>query len=642
MLSIEDWYISGKGNKLRLAGSASEPRISVRVGRNQPAYLVYRRGDASFSRVPAANPAEASPDSWIRASASITSPADANPQLGIATYGRGTASGAEKFLVWGSRSKVNAYLNEDQSFFSVYYRLDKAGTYELEQFSLDIDNSLESFTPLKSELVKKVPNLKNSSGKLAVNIELRGNPDSKSSTLVAIDWTDENGALVHGLPEHPINPKIGPYEYLENNSCNSINFTIPRRADQAFVRVIPWKRDRSVYFDSSWSVELVSGSDANGTMNISPADKIAEILSQIPDSEELVVLHTTAPPLGHGTLSLRPNRLAAEYVDRGLNVFFLPFSKVEEGILQFTDRSWVICRTLWPVLQLELAKRSSGNNVFVCTSFPNYEAMSAMDLLQMAGWKTLYEIRDDMEEFNRVGYSKWFHNQLEQYVAERSDRVLAVSPRLADKANIIAGRSDALVSPNAVSNFLLEAGRDFRSLSFQKSKFGSRVIGYIGHLTDSWFDWSAVMGVAVELPEYEFRIIGHGIPERVLNNLPENVIHLGPMSHEDFVVESRSWSVGLIPFKISPLTYGVDPNKLYEYLALGIRVVSAPMGSVDTAPWTKVYRNQSELKTQIQETLDSETTLEMVDELEEYLSRSSWTYRANQMIELFSESFNEK
>jgi glycosyltransferase involved in cell wall biosynthesis len=39
----------------------------------------------------------------------------------------------------------------------------------------------------------------------------------------------------------------------------------------------------------------------------------------------------------------------------------------------------------------------------------------------------------------------------------------------------------------------------------------------------------------------------------------------------------------MIPFRRSPLTAGVNPNKLYEYLAAGIPVVSTPF-SVEVTP----------------------------------------------------------
>jgi glycosyltransferase involved in cell wall biosynthesis len=36
------------------------------------------------------------------------------------------------------------------------------------------------------------------------------------------------------------------------------------------------------------------------------------------------------------------------------------------------------------------------------------------------------------------------------------------------------------------------------------------------------------------------------------------------------------FDVGLIPFRLTTLTAGVNPNKLYEYLAAGLPVVSTP------------------------------------------------------------------
>ena len=65
--------------------------------------------------------------------------------------------------------------------------------------------------------------------------------------------------------------------------------------------------------------------------------------------------------------------------------------------------------------------------------------MTAIEKLKLErNWHTVYEIRDDMEEFNRVGYSKWYSSQLEIKVAQLADKVVTVSPRLAQKIKIMA------------------------------------------------------------------------------------------------------------------------------------------------------------------------------------------------------------
>ncbi len=639
MFNLNDWYLSGSDNSFDLmrdaedvdsSGGHEDETLIVRIESLKPSYLTYRRKNARFGSMPTEAAISATPDSWTFVSVDIDSAPDSHPRLGATVYlqdANGTINGQK---TWGSASSLAFYSPMQNCTNSVYIRFDRPGTYKISKF--EIHTSLQQNS---GNMVTNSIDLNGfEGGGIQLSFNSQSEPNNDATMLVTFEWENGNGDKIAAIPDRAINPKYGPYEYLNKYGQNDLEVGVPNGAVRGRVNFIPWKPGRSIFVSKSVKTKFVNSenipSDSKTTL-------LHQVLSGVPSDKKIIVLHTTAPPLGHSTLSLRPNRLAVEFEAMNAYVIFLPFSTVPEGIIKYQDNSIVVCRSLWPVLQLELAKRKKSDNVFVCTSFPNYEAISALDLLGMCGWETVYEIRDDMEEFNRVGYSKWYHPQLEKYVAERANKVVAVSPRLANKANVISSRGDAIVSPNAVSDFLFEAGLEHRTIEFQSQKEGSKIVGYLGHLTDSWFDWRAVIKTALSLPEYEFRIIGHGLPDRLKGNLPENIKFFGPMDHADFVHESREWSVGLIPFKSSPLTFGVDPNKLYEYLALGVRVVSAPMGSVENAPLTTVYRSVDELKSQIVQQSNSRISAQEIRELEAYLAKSRWSYRGEEMMNIFKE-----
>jgi hypothetical protein len=46
------------------------------------------------------------------------------------------------------------------------------------------------------------------------------------------------------------------------------------------------------------------------------------------------------------------------------------------------------------------------------------------------------------------------------------------------------------------------------------------------------------------------------------------------------------WSTAVIPFRMGPLADGVDPIKIYEYLAFGLPVVSFRMPQISDYPYT--------------------------------------------------------
>jgi glycosyltransferase involved in cell wall biosynthesis len=56
----------------------------------------------------------------------------------------------------------------------------------------------------------------------------------------------------------------------------------------------------------------------------------------------------------------------------------------------------------------------------------------------------------------------------------------------------------------------------------------------------------------------------------------KNVVVRPAVAHEEVPRVLAGFDVGLIPFLRTTLTAGVNPNKLYEYLAAGLPVVSTP------------------------------------------------------------------
>ncbi|MEE2524666.1 hypothetical protein [Pseudarthrobacter sp. J47] len=460
-------------------------------------------------------------------------------------------------------------------------------------------------------------------------------PDKDASALLTFSFRDENGAPVQPRGTSSIHPKLGAYTYLALGNPNEpaetkVTVDVPPASRYLHVSGVPWKHGRQVFAASQ--VKVHSALNNQDTIRTVEAE-IEDFVKSIPLNDELIVLYTTAPPLGHQTLSLRPNRLAKEYEKLGKWIVFVPFSKVPRGTEVVSPTTRQVSREHLSSFLEYASARIGKNNIFVCSSFPDIQAIVAADYLHLRDWRVVYEVRDDMEEFNRVGYSKWFNPLLEQRMAVQADNVITVSPRLAAKMNILSGRSDSIVIPNGVSPELVARAAHLRTKEEYTARDASSIIGYIGHLTPSWFDWSLVNSTAEKHPEWTFEIIGHGIPDGLY--LPENVMFLGPRSHEEFVEISSRWKVGLIPFKASTLTYAVDPNKIYEYLAVGLRVVTAAMGSVASCPATHIYDHRSEFELQLQEAMDREMTELEQEEIDRFLSDVLWSERAKTMLSIF-------
>jgi glycosyltransferase involved in cell wall biosynthesis len=84
--------------------------------------------------------------------------------------------------------------------------------------------------------------------------------------------------------------------------------------------------------------------------------------------------------------------------------------------------------------------------------------------------------------------------------------------------------------------------------------------------------------VARAHPDWQFAIVGPVLAGAegdlaALARIP-NVTVEGAIAHRDVPATLARFTVGMIPFRKSPLTAGVNPNKLYEYLAAGLPAVA--------------------------------------------------------------------
>jgi glycosyltransferase involved in cell wall biosynthesis len=274
----------------------------------------------------------------------------------------------------------------------------------------------------------------------------------------------------------------------------------------------------------------------------------------------------------------------------------------------------------------------SKKRIFVL-SFPYPPACKFLNELNAHGWATLYDVRDDWEEFSKVGMANWYNQPAEIYATHNCDVVTAVSAPLARKMQTLSGRQDIHLSPNAYDTGFLkdgvvgEAGR----------KSDSTVIGYFGHLTDGWFDWGFLARLAEARPGWRIEIIGHGMPDKL--QLPKNVQYLGFLGHADICRVARSWHCAIIPFKISKLSEAVDPIKIYEYLALGLPTVSLTMPQIARYPYTTLATNLEEFIAAVEQSVSTGTDPEVI---RKWLARNTWETRVDEMLELCATERVEK
>ena len=459
-----------------------------------------------------------------------------------------------------------------------------------------------------------------------ISVLVEGTADAVNSPLI-VSYLDDKGNELMPPDALPQNAQNGAYIPLSagphDQSLVERSIDIPCEARQLRLAGLKWGKK---------TANLASKPAVDFRREESFDEVLKELLST--PEQPLIVIDTTAPPLGHATLSLRPNNLSIEYARSGAKVLFIPFSTIQDQSPRPGPSLAQVDRVAaGELIEKLVVGREGCENYYICSSFPSLECVTRCEYLQDHSWTTVYEVRDDMEEFNRVGYSAWYHPLLEHKILRVADLVVTVSQALSRKMQTMHPEIGAVHTvPNGVSGATLEGAAPLRDPALLGSRNSSRTVGYVGHLTPSWFDWPLVIEAAKNLPDITFDIIGHGKPDNI--TLPDNVNFIGPMSHEELLPLARTWKVGLIPFIPTPLTRGVDPNKIYEYFAWGLRVVSAPMGSVDKYPSTFTYRTTAEFVDRLREAVDTELTADELHQLTDFADASHWKHRAGTMLNL--------
>jgi teichuronic acid biosynthesis glycosyltransferase TuaH len=162
-------------------------------------------------------------------------------------------------------------------------------------------------------------------------------------------------------------------------------------------------------------------------------------------------------------------------------------------------------------------------------------------------------------------------------------------------------------------------------------------IGYAGAIAE-WFDFDLVADVAGAYPDIPIVLAGPVAPpvrERAaaLARDHANVTFIGPVPYETLPHVVGALDVGLIPFRMGPATNVLNPNKLYEYLAAGVTVVTLNF-SVDVqgfAPWIRIAEDRASFVAAVGEALAQPMDR---DALRRIAAGESWDRRAAAFVDL--------
>jgi len=233
---------------------------------------------------------------------------------------------------------------------------------------------------------------------------------------------------------------------------------------------------------------------------------------------------------------------------------------------------------------------------------------------------TLYDRMDDFSQFYS-GLSKVAMDSWEQQIVKRVNHVMVSARHLA--LNIAHLKSEITV---------VENGYDMSALPLPEPENAAStrpiVLGYVGSIAE-WFDWELTIALAKKNPDCIIRLIGPCFVNPP--PLPENIELRKACPREELVEQIRLFSVGIIPFKINPLSQGVDPIKFYEYRGLGKPVLSTQFGSMPehAKQGGVVFFEDTILEECVIQSLNVTPTAE---EVETFRKACDWSTRFNKIL----------
>jgi glycosyltransferase involved in cell wall biosynthesis len=185
----------------------------------------------------------------------------------------------------------------------------------------------------------------------------------------------------------------------------------------------------------------------------------------------------------------------------------------------------------------------------------------------------LYDCNDAHSAF--PGMPPWTRDYFEESL-RRAGSVFASSQALYEEASTVrGGDAGCELLGNGVEYEHFESVRD--ELGWPDPPDPPRV-GYLGAIAP-WFNFDFVEQLALAHPDWEVVLVGPvmlGVEDKAerLGRLP-NVSIREPVAYEEVPRVLRAFTVGVIPFRYDELTRGVNPNKMYEYLAMGLPVTAS-------------------------------------------------------------------
>ncbi len=215
----------------------------------------------------------------------------------------------------------------------------------------------------------------------------------------------------------------------------------------------------------------------------------------------------------------------------------------------------------------------------------------------------VYDILDDLSIYdsNEAGLPETRRVRSHHpHLMERADVVIVSNQVLADRH--LVERPDLILVGNGVDPDLF-GNPTPRPDDLPAADPQHPIIGYHGMIS-TWFDFDLLEEVMNLRPDWRFVLVGPVAPEveARVNDLRRrhNLTVLGERPSDSMPGYVQGFDVGVIWFRVDPMTEGVTPLKMYEYLAAGVPCVATPLPACVAEPSVETAGDAGGLVTSIE------------------------------------------
>lgn len=281
----------------------------------------------------------------------------------------------------------------------------------------------------------------------------------------------------------------------------------------------------------------------------------------------------------------------------------------------------------------------------------NYPYRDIPDLFKYINDEALviYELIDDFDLLATPKIINQAKEVFKRLVARDKTFVLASADKLYDIAlNLGAKKSKLISSKNAV-NFD-DFNKTDTSIPESMQKIINKkkpIIGYYGALTATWFDFDLMFELVKKHPEYEVVLIGLIYPDENIEKTKEyidelkqydNFTYIPPVNYKEIPNYAKCWDVATIPFQINDITLSTSPVKLFEYMAMGLPIVTTPMPECKLYKSVFIAKDIKEFEEKIKTAISKKEDEKYKKLLHKEALENTWEQRVNDFVKIIEDN----